>query len=291
MNNRINLTEIVSSLYPNVRRTVLLSLVGSANATIFNAADTIVRSLLDQGHDVTRMEQREVEQLLRGPDESENERLNNLRQLYAVRTEWADMLAQDTGDDKLGSMESTIELLTGKQKLRPTDPAAIEMLKAAGEEVTEADLKAAAIAKREDDQFWADQRKERSAQTEWFIDRLVTMVPNSDGLNDAYTTNEPDGDQFMALDDETKERLYNKFIASLNNGLKKARQNVLTGRAGPQDLGLADIPVLRDLAARFTAAVWPIKGLPTTNTVDPAKVKALATKFRRAPAPTEDALI
>lgn len=280
-NRNINLNEIVSSLYPNIRRQVLLSLVGSCNATIFNAADSAVRTLLDLGHDVTKLDVREVEQLLSAPDfQTSDDALRNIRKLYLVRTEWADMLAQDTGDDKLGSMTGTIELLTGKQKARPTNPLAVELLKQVGVEVTEADLKNAALVRQANDQFWADQRKERSAQTEWFIDHMIARV-SDDG----------DTDHYSQLDDETKERLSTKFAAALNKALSTATQNVLTGRAGPQDLGLGDIPVIKDLAARFSAAVWPVNGLPAAAPVDAAKVEALASKFRRAPAPVGDALV
>lgn len=279
-NHSLNLNEIVKSLYPNIRRQVLLSLVGSANATIVNAADSTVRRLMEAGHEFKELSVADVEQLLSAPDfQTADDALREVRKLYKVRTEWADLLAQDTGDDTIGSMDGTLELLTGKQKARPISPQAVELLKTVGIEVSEDDVKAAAAERQANDQFWADQRAERRGAIEWFIDRMIASVDD-----------EGDTEHYSQLNIEHKERLMQKFVTALNKGITTATRNVLTGRAGAQDLGLADIPVLRDLAARTMAAAWPVAGLPTTSDVakdevPSAKLEALETKFRRAPAP------
>jgi hypothetical protein len=277
-NHSLNLNEIVKSLYPNIRRHVLLSLVGSINATLVNAADTAVRRIMEFGYDFKELTIADVEQLMSAPDFlGADDVLAEWRKLYLTRTEWADLLAQDTGDDTLGSISGTIDLLTGPQKARPINLQAIELLKTVGIEVTEDDVKAAAAQRQANDQFWADQRKERRGAVEWFIDHMLVRV---DDVGDT--------DHYSQLTAESKERLVNKFVAALNKGITQATQNVLTGRAGAQDLGLADIPILRDLATRTMSTAWPIAGLPA-EPVDAAKVQELNSKFRRAPRPTEAA--
>lgn len=294
-NRGFNVQDQVNDLYPSVRRTVLFSLVGAINATLIQAADTLVQrielvqeahgsfdtSIENIGGNLCQMSVADVEKFMRdnGPDTgpTDHNPLQELRALYALgdvlRGELRHLSPNDTdGDDEAerpGSLYGTIAFMTGKQRQRPIQEGAVEVLKALDIELTAAQVLAAQRNMQTMDQARADARAKRRGGIEWLIENVFSN-------RDATIS---DGDYFAALPIPRRELLTTKFFGALKGALNQAVQNTLFGRTGDMMLGAADIPMIRDTIVTLTKDAYPPsepKEVKTVRRVTKAKAASAA---------------
>ena len=246
---RINLTARINNMPMNIRKTVLMSLVGSLNATLVGAADVVAQRCVADGYELRELTARDVDTLLQAVDFQGNTTRYQLVQIQQLRDEWQAMLASTADDDKLGDIAGTIEMMVGKQRLRPVAANAAKLLASVGVEVTAEELEATRAARRDADQLRANDRAERRGFIEWALEHCFSVTDDGTEADEA--------DYFGALSTETQETLVNKTCAALNKAITTATQNVLMGTVNPNALGLADITLLRAEAAEIIAKAYP----------------------------------
>lgn len=270
-NRSFNLQDVVSDLYPGVRRQVLFSLVGSLNATIIGAADSIALHLEREGYDLKELSTEEIDLLTRGPEtgpEHADGLIHEQRLLVALaevwRTELRDLsenvLAEVPPEaERVGSLYGTLAMMTGKQRARRVAAGAVEALRELDIQLTPEQVAAAQANLQSLDQARADARAARRGAIEFIVEHVFY-----DGCAGGH-----DGEYFDSLPVERREALVGKFFQALNNALNTAQQNVLFGRFGSEQLGLGDITLIRDLNTRLMSEAYP----PTPVKVDKPKMR------------------
>lgn len=268
-NKSFNLTDFVANLTMTVRKSVLMTLVGSINAQIVSASDRVAQLLEADGYDLRTLEVREVETLLVSADDRGFDTFDTAKQLALVGNEWRTMLKATTINpderETLGEISGTLEMMTGTQRLRAADTKARELLKAAGVELSDADILAIRQGQRDLDQLRADARAKRAGLVEWIIDNMLS--PQSE-----------DSEHYTQLPEDVKENLVNKAAASLNKAINTAAKNVLMGSQRPDALGLGDIPILREAHSQLMLGAYPIDKPATLVKADKPGPKARRVK-------------
>lgn len=245
-NQSINLNTYVADLPLSLRRQVLFSLVGSANAKIVNHAMRIASALAE--YDYREITPREIELLAQGIDDTST--LTETCIMANVAQEWRDMLISCTGDETSGSIAGTITMLTGKQKLRAVSAAGIKRLEAVGKKVDPEQMRAMLQERLARDQARADERAKLVGFTEFVIDNVF---PATGHEVDAYSDND---EFFSQLSPTTKEQLVEKFCKALQSGISKAIENEITGWQGDGVLSSADITIAEQAIADVMAAAY-----------------------------------
>ena len=250
-NKSFDLVAAVRNMALSVRKHVLLSLVGSVNASIVGGADKLATQLIADGYthnDLRDMEPREITELMQTVDFQGDVGGTKLRKLSALGNVLRPMLRQADGrdSDELGSLSATIDMMVGTQRMRPVANNAVAILSAVGVEVTAEQIEQTRIARRELDQARANDRAARRGFIEWAIDNCFNEVADNDD----------DPDVFGDLDVDTREQLTNKMFAALNKGVTTATQNVLMGVTNPNALGLCDISLMKDLHAELMTQAY-----------------------------------
>ena len=245
--SRINLTARINNMPLNIRKTVLLSLVGSLNATLVGAADLVAQRCVADGYELRDLDPRDIDILLDAVDFQGNTTRYQLVQLQQLRDEWKASLQSAADDDSLGEIAGTIEMMVGKQRLRAVNPNAVKALASVGVEISADDLEATRAARRDADQLRANERAERRGFIEWALEHCFSVT---DDENDG-------GEHFGDLSTEMQEQLVNKACAALNKAVTTATQNVLMGTVNPNALGLADITLLKAEIAEIIAEAYP----------------------------------
>lgn len=283
-NKSFNLTEFVKDI-PSLalRKQMWLSLVGSVNASLFAAADAIVQKLQAAGYtEFKELDRREFAALISGPETGAGKDvIASNRKLYKLHTEWRELLLKATivstgkRDDTLGSIASTITMMTGPQKERDVNQEAVPMLASLGIVVTPSMIAEAKKQRLLSDNHFANLRKQRAGAVEYVIDNLFAS-------DDTVYDDEAD-ENYSQLDIEVKEYLANKCMASLNKALTQCVNNTLFGRTGDNVLGVGDYLIAQKLTAELVSLMSAPKAAPK-----PKRAKKVAQpKMQRAPAPTQ----
>jgi len=255
-NQSISLNTFILDLPLSLRRQVLFSLVGSANAKIVNHAMRIAASL--QEYDYREITPREIELLAQGIDETNT--LTETCTMANVAQEWRDMLISCTGDETSGSIAGTITMLTGKQKLRAVSAAGIKRLESVGKEVDPEQMRTMLQERLARDQARADERAKLVGFTEFVIDNVF---PATGHEVDAYSDND---DFFSQLSPKSKEQFVEKFCKALQSGINRAIENELTGWVGDGVLSSADIVIAEQVITEVMTAAYPRTiNAPTTS--------------------------
>jgi hypothetical protein len=124
-----NLIEFVDALPGNVKQQVLFSLVGSVNASLIGTAQSIIRRLTADGHDMQDVGPYEVEQLLLGPDLQNG--TEYARNVNAIGQRWRDQLVSLTDKEDAGSLAGTIDFMVSSPR-KVDEKLLSATLKAAG---------------------------------------------------------------------------------------------------------------------------------------------------------------
>lgn len=281
-NKSFNLTRIVKDI-PSlaIRKQAWLSLVGSVNASLFAAADSIVAKLQALGYDLVTLERREFVALCSGPETGAGKDvIAENRKLYKLADEWRTELAHTamvtTGrkQDELGTMASTIAMMTGPQKMRDINQDAVPLLSSLGITVTQAQIDAAKKERLATDNQFAEIRRRRAGAVEYVIDNLFA-TPNDDN----------DDEHFSTLSPDVKEYLVNKFFAAMNKAQSTAVNNTLFGRTGDTVLGVADYKIIDGMLPKLMEEAYVKEGAKPKRVRKP-KAKP-APKMQRAPRPTQ----
>jgi len=286
-NRSFNLTQFVKDI-PSLalRKAAWLSLVGSVNASLFGAADAIAQKLVAEGIDPADFKElsvREIKALCSGPETGPSkDTLAAARKLYDVHAEWRDELlhtsAVSTGrkaDDTLGSISSTITMMTGPQKERDINNDAVPKLASLGIVVTPEQIANAKKQRLMDDNHFATMRRQRAGMIEYIIDNLFASTDSKydDGHDESYSQ----------LDSDVKEYLANKLVVSLNKAMTNAVNNTLFGRTGDNVIGVADYMIAQKLIPQLMDAMTGVAKPKAAKRVR----KAAAPKVTRAPKPTQ----
>ena len=249
-NRSFDLVAAVRNMPLSVRKHVLLSLVGSVNASIVGGADKLATQLEAIGYtldELREFEPREVVWLMQNVDFQGDVGGDKLRKLAALGHVLRGMLLQtDHRNAGLGSIAGTIDMMVGTQRLRPVSNNAVALLEAVGVKVTAAQIEETRAQRRDLDQQRANARAKRRGFIEWAIDNCFNEVADNDD----------DPDVFGDLDVDTREQLTNKMFAALNKGVTTATQNVLMGVSNSDALGLCDISLMKDLHAELMAQAY-----------------------------------
>lgn len=261
-NQSINLNTYIADLPLSLRRQVLFSLVGSANAKIVNHAMRIASALAE--YDYREITPREIELLAQGIDETNT--LAETCMLANVAQEWRDMLISCTGDETSGSIAGTITMMTGKQKMRAVSAAGIKRLEAVGRKVDPEQMKLRLQDRLARDQARADERAKLIGFTEFVIDNVF---PATGHEVDAYSDND---EFFSQLSPEAKEQFVEKFGKALFAAIAKAEDNEMVGWQGDSVLSAADITIaeqaIKDvMAAAYTRTVVAPTPTPSIMTI------------------------
>lgn len=245
-NQSIDLNMHINDLPLSLRRQVLFSLVGSANAKVVNKAMQIANAL--QEYDYREISPREIELLAQGIDETNT--LTETCIMANVAQEWRDMLVSCTGDETSGSIAGTITMLTGKQKLRAVSVAGLKRLESVGKKVDPEQMRAMLQERLARDQARADERAKLVGFTEFVIDNVF---PATGHETDAYSDND---EFFSQLSPTTKEQFVEKFCKALQSGISKAIENEITGWQGDGVLSSADITIAEQAITEVMAAAY-----------------------------------
>jgi hypothetical protein len=200
-----NLIEFVDALPSNVKQQVLFSLVGSVNASLIGTAQSIVRRLTVDGHDLNDIGPFEVEQLLQGPDLVNG--TSYARNVNALAQHWRDNLVALTDQSDAGSLGGTIDFMISSP--RQLDERLLEAtLAAAGLQGVEPGL----IKAKHD--VLQKQRSERLAQQRGHIEWIIEQALSPD-----------DEPEFCSLSDEQQLAL----IEKLATALERTRDSAVIG--------------------------------------------------------------
>jgi len=289
-NKSFNLTQFVKDIPSSAaRKQIWLSLVGSVNASMFGAADSIVRQLQSLGYtDFTELNQREFKALISGPETGASASIIHTNQLlYKVSREWAaELNGSLVGTPKeLGTISSTITLMTGPQKERGIADGAIPLLGSLGIVVTNAQIELAKAQRLATDNQTAAMRRARVGAIEYVIDQVFASGTDAD-----------DDEYYSQLPLETKELLADKLMSAMNKALVQCVNNTLFGRTGGDMLGAGDHLIISSLILRLMdKVVAPAKHSAPDKpkaAAKPAvkrarKAEVVKPKMQRAPAPTQ----
>lgn len=288
-NKSFNLTQFVKDI-PSLalRKAAWLSLVGSVNASLFGAADGIARKIEADGmspDDFKELSPREVRALCTGPETGAGkDAIAAARKLYDVHAEWRDELLHTTvvssgrkADDTLGSIASTITMMTGPQRERDINRDAIPVLASLGITVTQEQITAAKKQRLMDDNHFAAMRRARAGMIEYIIDQLFASSDKKydDGHDESYSQ----------LDVEIKEYLCNKLMASMNKAMTTSVNNTLFGKTGDNVLGVGDYLIAQRVVPQLIDAMTGVAKPKAPRKPRAKKVKAVEVK--RAPAPKQ----
>ena len=286
-NRSFNLTAFVKDI-PSLalRKAAWLSLVGSVNASLFGAADAIVQKLQAAGYtDFKDLTNREIVALCSGPETgASKDVIAAAKKLYDVHAEWRDELLHTSivssgrkADDSLGSIASTITMMTGPQKERDVNKEAVPLLASLGITVTNDMIAAAKKQRLMDDNHFAAMRRARAGMIEYVIDNLFASSDKKydDGHDESYSQ----------LDVEVKEYLANKLMVSMNKAMTTAVNNTLFGRTGDNVLGVGDYMIAQRIVPQLVDAMT---GVATPKAPAAKRVrKPKAPVVQRAPKPTQ----
>lgn len=286
-NRSFNLTAFVKDI-PSLalRKAAWLSLVGSVNASLFGAADAIVQKLQAAGYtDFKDLTNREIVALCSGPETgASKDVIAAAKKLYDVHAEWRDELLHTSivssgrkADDSLGSIASTITMMTGPQKERDVNKEAVPLLASLGITVTNDMIAAAKKQRLMDDNHFAAMRRARAGMIEYVIDNLFASSDKKydDGHDESYSQ----------LDVEVKEYLANKLMVSMNKAMTTAVNNTLFGRTGDNVLGVGDYMIAQRIVPQLVDAM---SGVATPKAPAAKRVrKPKAPVVQRAPKPTQ----
>jgi len=311
-NVKFNLHTAIADLYPNVRKSILFTMVGSLNATIVSAADKLAERLEQDGYDFRELTKSDYRALCLGADDVDG--LAGIRADVKVANEWRELLRNlDTRDDpeddevnRAGSWYATLNLMSGAQGTRPAKAGARAVLKELGIIVSEADVANARREQQMKDQSRANARAKRKSASIAIYETVFNVGDNSDT------------EYFSELPVERREQLTSRFFSAMGACMTKATQNVIMGAQGDV-LGLGDIALIRDTSARLMLEAFPItpikvaqakakvqrvtttgKVLSPEQSAKAAKAKVRATKkavqagpstLRKAPGPLMNELI
>ena len=244
-NRSFDLVAAVRNMPLSVRKHVLLSLVGSVNASIVGGADKLATQLEAIGYtldELREFEPREVVWLMQNVDFQGDVGGDKLRKLAALGHVLRGMLLQtDHRNAGLGSIAGTIDMMVGTQRLRPVSNNAVALLEAVGVKVTAAQIEETRAQRRDLDQQRANARAKRRGFIEWVIDNCFNRE-QADG---------EDADVYGDLDEDVREQLCNKALAAMSKGVTTATQNVLMGVSNSDALGICDIALLKGLHAQL----------------------------------------
>jgi hypothetical protein len=279
-NKSFNLTDFVKNV-PSlaIRKQLWLSLVGSVNASLVAAADAIVQKLQAAGYtEFKELDRREFAALISGPETGAGKDvIASNRKLFKLSAEWRELLLKATivstgkRDDTLGSISSTIAMMTGPQKERDINQEAVPMLASLGIVVTQSQIAEAKKQRLMSDNHFANLRKQRAGAVEYVIDNVF-----------ACAMDDEDDENYSQLDIEVKEYLANKCMASLNKALTQCVNNTLFGRTGDNVLGVGDYIIAQKLTAELVA----LMSAPAAPKRTRAK-KVAQPKVQRAPRPVQ----
>lgn len=283
-NKSFNLTQFIKNVPSlSIRRSAWAALTSTLNYRLCSSADRIAQRLLDGEHTPDELKEcspREFKALIAGPETGpSNDEMRTLRQLYVLRSEYAELLAHDTlvitgeKDSDFGSLSATLSFMTGPQRERVIAPDNVKAARAAGFEVTDSMVSAAQRSMLISDNHFAQQRATRVGLTEWIIDQLFASI-----------TDEEDDETYSQLDIDHKEWLANKFMTWCGAQHQKILMNVLTGRRGDNVLGVADKIIFDSLLAMLPDEMYKTA---TKKVVAKAKAptdKAVKIKAKKVPA-------
>lgn len=286
-NRSFNLTAFVKDI-PSLalRKAAWLSLVGSVNASLFGAADAIVQKLQAAGYtDFKDLTNREIVALCSGPETgASKDVIAAAKKLYDVHAEWRDELLHTSivssgrkADDSLGSIASTITMMTGPQKERDINKDAVPVLASLGITVTPDMIAAAKKQRLMDDNHFAAMRRARAGMIEYVIDNLFASSDKKydDGHDESYSQ----------LDVEVKEYLANKLMVSMNKAMTTAVNNTLFGRTGDNVLGVGDYMIAQRIVPQLVDAMT---GVAKPKAPAAKRVRKVATPVvQRAPKATQ----
>lgn len=246
-NHSINLTAHVKELPLALRRQVLFSLVGSANAKVVNHALRIAGQLAE--YDYKELDARDIELLSKTIDEENT--LVETTIISNLAREWRDMLVDCTGDETSGSISGTIVMMTGKQKVRQASSDGLKRLAAIGKDVSPEKRKELLLERLDRDQARADERAKLTGFAEFIIDAIF---PATGHEKDGYTD---DDEFFTQLTPISKEQFVEKFVKALQTAITKAIDNEITGWVGEGILSSADIVIAEGAIAEVMAEAYP----------------------------------
>lgn len=246
-NQSINLTAHVRELPLTLRRQVLFSLVGSANAKVVNHALSLAGQLAE--YDYRELDSRDVELLTKTIDEENT--LVETTIISNLAREWRDMLVSCTGDETSGSITATMTMMTGKQKIRQASSEGLKRLAAIGKDVSPEKRKELLLERLARDQQRADERAKFTGFAEFIIDAIF---PATGHEKDGYTD---DDEFFVRLTPISKEQFVEKYVKSLQGAITKAIDNEITGWTGDGILSSADIVIAEDAIRTVMAEAYP----------------------------------
>lgn len=274
-NRSFDLPDFISNLPSlELRGHVLRAVVGSINASLIGAATNAVRSLIDDGYDVNELSAQDVANLLRGPEtgaQHPGEFIAENKALYAFGSVLREKLVKIDGRDDAGSIFNTLGFMTGQQRARNVNPAALDALKAVGISFSEDEIKAARDAQRLSDQARADQRASIVGPIEWFIDNVFACAPDDEAMDPQWTA-------YAALSDERMEAMCGKTLAALNTAVQRAKQNTLFGGKG---LGVSDIIFATKAIAEMADGIVAVREVPKPTVVMADAPSAKAKRVRK----------
>lgn len=267
MNVQLALENIASN---NVKRHVLLCLVGSMNASLIGSAQSLLQGKLkDYEEEWNALTERDVENILAGPDERAFD-FDALRAFNALRMDWAAQLEDLTGGRSTGDIGETIQFMVSNP--RSVDNALLKsILEAAGigvDESTQKLLSAKYDARQKDR---AHKLAQQRGMVEWLIEHFfapvateVTSLPSDAELPANFKDLEPEvREEVLAdleagrlrrtmeqegewdeLSPEMQLKLEEKYIEALN----KARDACIFGlMEKSSNWSFGDLPILTEL--------------------------------------------
>lgn len=283
-NKSYNLHNVIADLYPTIRKAVLFSLVGSINAQLINAADRLAQRLEEDGYDFRELQPADYQMLCAGTDETDG--LSELRKLCRVGNEWRAMLRHcDMRDDsdldeseRPGSIHGTVELLTGRQKMRNVSDKGVKALAKIGIVRTDEQRAEGLRDQLARDQQRADARAKRKAAIYAIYDTVFDVMDNSDT------------EYFTELSVDNKERLCTKFFGAINNAIAKAVHNVEHGMDKGDALGIGDICIMQAVQTREFNNAFPQRVEAPVST-EPQPIGKPKRVKRVAPGPLMEPLV
>ena len=259
-NKSFPLTTRIADLFPNIRRSVLFSMVGSLNCQLVNSARTIATNLIADGYDMRELQRQDVVALLRGPETGPSTSvIDEMQQLYTLAADWRGRLRHATLEDnpaeneerRVGSMASTLDMMCGPQNARAVNKAGLAELEALGCPATEEEIAEMQRQSRLSAQQRADGLARVRGQVEWIIDNVFSSIDTDD--------DDEISDVFQQLSEQRREVLTMKYFDALNKAMTAARKNVIFGgNTLPGALGAADIVfIMNALKAQMPEAFPP----------------------------------
>lgn len=248
-NSKFNLTEALFDLPFNIRKKVMYSMVGSANARIFNTADKATEKLLADGyeHDTLKMlTQPELVALTASVDDTDS--FATAKIMYGLATEWRDKLQEDADNETEGNLGETIKFMVGKQKMKSSDAAGVKRLASLGIKRSPEEKLATLRKDLETANRVAAEKTIRLGFTEFLIDRVIAN----------------NGGSYEELPENVKEALCAKYIESLTKAELSAIENEELGRTYAGNLSASDIVLIRDIKATAMAEI----DIPRPKTAD-----------------------